>query len=67
MYNGVLLRGRCFGTGKCFVETGKPSHVTEMRKVEQQLYLMLRKTVRKVEIVEAAVYHEGSRGSSHER
>ena len=24
MYNGVLLRGRCFGTGKCFVETGKP-------------------------------------------
>lgn len=41
--------------------------MAEMRKVEQQLYLMLRKTVRKVEIVEAAVYHEGFRGSSHER
>lgn len=38
-----------------------------MRKVEQQLYWMLRKTVRKVEIVESAVYHEGFHGSARER
>ena len=31
----------------------------ELRKTESRLYSMLRKTVRKVEIVESAVYHEG--------
>ena len=31
----------------------------ELRKTESRLYSMLRKTVRKVEIVESAVYPEG--------
>lgn len=47
------------------VETGKRGNA-ELQKVEQQLYLLLRKTVRKVEIVESAVYHEGFRGSRGE-